>query len=187
MFFHNFKYSLKTLFKNRMLIFWTFAFPIILGTLFNMAFKDIESSEQLDIIDIAIVENEQFNNNEMYKEIFNNLSDKNNEDRLFNINYTTKEEASKLLEDEKVSGYLIYEDGFKIFVKTSGINETILKTVTEEIKGLLNTPINLSKDESFFILSPSKEVVYSQEELSKFVIECTTTLSDKYDGRIYDS
>ena len=134
MFFHNFKYSLKTLFKNRMLIFWTFAFPIILGTLFNMAFKDIESSEQLDIIDIAIVENEQFNNNEMYKEIFNNLSDKNNEDRLFNINYTTKEEASKLLEDEKVSGYLIYEDGFKIFVKTSGINETILKTVTEEIK-----------------------------------------------------
>jgi len=134
MFFHNFKYSLKTLFKNRMLIFWTFAFPIILGTLFNMAFKDIESSEQLDIIDIAIVENEQFNNNEMYKEIFNNLSDKNNEDRLFNINYTTKEEASKLLEDEKVSGYLVYEDGFKIFVKTSGINETILKTVTEEIK-----------------------------------------------------
>ena len=134
MFIHNFKYAFKTLFRNKALIFWTFAFPIILGTLFNMAFKDIESSEQLDIIDIAIVENEQFNNNEMYKEIFNNLSDKNNEDRLFNINYTTKEEASKLLEDEKVSGYLIYEDGFKIFVKTSGINETILKTVTEEIK-----------------------------------------------------
>lgn len=134
MFFHNFKYSLKTLFKNRMLIFWTFAFPIILGTLFNMAFKDIESSEQLDIVDIAIVENKQFNNNQMYKEVFNNLSDKNNEDRLFNIDYTTKEQASKLLEDEKISGYLIYEDGFKIFVKTSGINETILKTVTEEIK-----------------------------------------------------
>lgn len=134
MFFHNFKYSLKTLFKNRMLIFWTFAFPIILGTLFNMAFKDIESSEQLDIIDIAIVENEQFNNNEMYKQVFNNLSDKNNEDRLFNINYTTKEEASKLLENEEISGYLVYEDSFKIVVKTSGINETILKTVTEEIK-----------------------------------------------------
>ena len=71
MFFHNFKYSLKTLFKNRMLIFWTFAFPIILGTLFNMAFKDIESSEQLDIIDIAIVENEQFNNNEIVQFLYN--------------------------------------------------------------------------------------------------------------------
>ena len=54
MFIHNFKYALKTLFKNKMLIFWTFAFPIILGTLFNMAFSDIEKSEKLDIIDIAL-------------------------------------------------------------------------------------------------------------------------------------
>lgn len=134
MFIHNFKYSFKTLFKNKMLIFWTFAFPIILGTLFNMAFKDIENSERLDIIDIAIVDNEQFNNNKIYKEVFDNLSDKNNEERLFNIEYVTKEEANKLLEEEEISGYLVYEDSFKITVKTSGINETILKTVTEEIK-----------------------------------------------------
>lgn len=63
MFVHNFKYALKTLFRNRMLIFWTFAFPIILGAFFNMAFSDIENSEQLDIIDVAVVENEDFNNN----------------------------------------------------------------------------------------------------------------------------
>ena len=55
MFIHNFKYAFKTLFKNRMLIFWTFAFPIILGTLFNMAFSNIENSEKLDIINIAII------------------------------------------------------------------------------------------------------------------------------------
>ena len=55
MFIHNFKYAFKTLFKNRMLIFWTFAFPIILGTLFNMAFSNIENSEKLDIINIAIM------------------------------------------------------------------------------------------------------------------------------------
>ena len=30
----NFKYSLKTLFKNKALIFWTFAFPIILRNIF---------------------------------------------------------------------------------------------------------------------------------------------------------
>ena len=55
MFIHNFKYAFKILFRNRMLIFWTFAFPIILGTLFNMAFSNIENSEKLNIIDIAIV------------------------------------------------------------------------------------------------------------------------------------
>ena len=45
MFYHNFKYSLKILLKNKSLIFWTFAFPILLGTLFNMAFSNIEKSE----------------------------------------------------------------------------------------------------------------------------------------------
>ena len=49
MFIHNFKYILKALFKNKMLIFWTFAFPIILGTFFNMAFSNIENSEKLDV------------------------------------------------------------------------------------------------------------------------------------------
>lgn len=134
MFIHNFKYSFITLFKNKMLIFWTFAFPIILGTLFNMAFKDIENNEQLDIIDIAIVENEQFKNNKIYREVFNNLSDENNEERLFDIQYVNLEEAKKLLEEDEISGYLLYENEFKITVKSSGINETILKTVTEEIK-----------------------------------------------------
>ena len=67
MFIHNFKYSLKTLFRNKALIFWTFAFPIILGTFFNMAFSNIESSEKLDIINIAIIKNDDFNNNEIFK------------------------------------------------------------------------------------------------------------------------
>ena len=56
MFFHNYKYSLKTLFKNKGLIFWTFLFPIILGTFFNLAFSNIENSEKLSIIDIVVVD-----------------------------------------------------------------------------------------------------------------------------------
>lgn len=133
MFIHNLKYSLKTLFKNKMLIFWTFAFPIILGTLFNMAFKDIESSEKLDIINIAIINTEEFKKNKMYKEIFDNLSDENNQDRLFNIKYVNLEEAQNLLNDNEIDGFITFTDKFKITVKSSGINETVLKTVTDEI------------------------------------------------------
>ncbi len=90
MFIHNFKYAFKTLFRNRMLIFWTFAFPIILGTFFNMAFSNIENSEKLDIINIAIVDDEDFQNNEILKESFETLSDEKNEDRLFNTKYTSE-------------------------------------------------------------------------------------------------
>ncbi|MCI8961721.1 MAG: ABC transporter permease [Clostridia bacterium] len=134
MFIHNFKYALKTLFRDKMLIFWTFAFPIILGTFFNMAFSNIENSEKLEIINIAIVENDEFQNNELYKQAFKTLSDEKNEDRLFNTKYVTEEEAKQLLEKDEITGYMILEeDNPKVVVTTSGINETILKYVVEEI------------------------------------------------------
>jgi len=133
MFIHNLKYSLITLFKNKMLIFWTFAFPIVLGTFFNLAFKDIEKSEQLDIIDIAIVQTEEFKNNETFKESFKVLSDEKNKDRLFNIEYVSEKKAKKLLEEDEITGYLLFKETPKVVVTTSGINETIFKYVTEEI------------------------------------------------------
>ena len=134
MFIHNFKYAFKTLFKNRMLIFWTFAFPIILGTLFNMAFSNIENSEKLDIINIAIINNDDF---------------ENNEDRLFNTQYTTEEKAKELLDNGEIVGYMkLKEDKPILTFATSGINETIFKYVTEEIEQTSDIIKNLSETET---------------------------------------
>lgn len=134
MFIHNFKYSLKTLLRNKMLIFWTFAFPIILGTLFKVAFSNIENSEKLDIINIAIVQNEEFENNEVFKTSFEKLSDENNEDRLFNTQYTTKEEAKDLLNKGEIIGYMeLKQDKPVLTFVTNGIDETVFKHVAEEI------------------------------------------------------
>ena len=117
-----------------MLIFWTFAFPIILGTFFNLAFSNIENSEKLEIINIAIVEDENFQLEKNIKEAFKTLSDEENEDRLFNTQYISEEKAKELLEKDEISGYLKIEDSKpKVVIKTNGINETILKYVTEEI------------------------------------------------------
>ena len=149
MFIHNFKYFLKTLLKNKMLIFWTFAFPIIVGTLFNMAFSDIENKEKLDIIDIAIVENENFNSRPLFKEIFKLLSDTKSNDRLFNIEYTTIDNAKELLDNNKIIGYLLLDDKDKIVISNNGIKETVFKQVVEEIteyEKVINTVSNNQKD-----------------------------------------
>lgn len=144
MFIHNFKYAFKTLFRNKMLIFWTFAFPIILGTLFNMAFSNIENSEKLNIIDIAIVDNSEFQKDEAFKESFEFLGDEKNEDRLFNIKYTDEETAKRLLNDEEITGYLVLENSKpKVVVITNGINETIFKYVTEEISQSIDITKNV--------------------------------------------
>lgn len=134
MFLHNLKYTLKTLFKNKMLIFWTFAFPLILGTFFKMAFSNIEKSEKLDVIDIAVVNDSNFENNAIYKETFKTLGDEENEDRLFNIKYVNLDEAKEMLDNKEITGYLVIENDIpKIVISSNGINETIFKSVTEEI------------------------------------------------------
>ena len=56
MFIHNLKYTVKILFKNKVLIFWMFAFPIILGIFFHMAFENIEKDEALQVFDIAVID-----------------------------------------------------------------------------------------------------------------------------------
>lgn len=134
MFIHNFKYSLKILFKNKMLLFWTYVFPLVLGTFFYLAFSSIEENEKLDIIDIGIINNNEFIENEIYKNAFKELSDENNKNRLFDIKYIEKEKAKKLLEENKITGYLEIKEGSpKITIKENGINETIFKYIVEQI------------------------------------------------------
>lgn len=142
MFIHNFKYSFKTLLKDKSLVFWTFAFPIILGTLFNMAFSDIGKNEQLKTIDIAIIENEEFNNNIIYKSTFETLS--SGENQLFNTVYTNKSSATKLLEDKKIIGYLELNNEPLITTNKNGINETVFKYVVDEIEETNSIITNLS-------------------------------------------
>lgn len=171
MFWHNFKYTIKTMFRNKMMIFWTFAFPIILGTFFNMAFSNIESSEQLDIIDIAIVETNEFKTNEVYKKTFETLSDEKNEDRLFDIVYINEDGAKELLVSDEIAGYIKFTDKSEVIVNSNGIDETILKYVVEEI----------GEQESIYasvIEEEMKEVNPTPEMMGFFYQQLSSKISD---------
>lgn len=114
-----------------------------------MAFSNIENSEKLDIINIAIINNDDFENNEAFKTSFEELSDENNEDRLFNTQYTTEEKAKELLDNGEIVGYMkLKEDKPILTFATSGINETIFKYVTEEIEQTSDIIKNLSETET---------------------------------------
>jgi ABC-2 type transport system permease protein len=133
MFYQNLKYSLKILLRNKALIFWTFAFPIILGLFFNLAFQNIEKKEQLQVIDIAIINSNDYNNNKIVKESLNELTKGKN--KLFNIKLTDEKTSKDLLKNNKIIGYLTFkEDQVNITVKNSGVEETILKQVLEQIQ-----------------------------------------------------
>lgn len=98
-----------------------------------MAFSNIENSEKLEIINIAIVENSEFEEKTIFKQSFEALSDEENENRLFNTKYVSEEEAKKLLENEEITGYLILGETGKVVMQQNGINETIFKYVVDEV------------------------------------------------------
>lgn len=161
MFYQNLKYSLKILLRNKALIFWTFAFPIILGLFFNLAFQNIEKKEQLQVIDIAIINSNDYNNNKIVKESLNELTKGKN--KLFNIQLTDEKTSKDLLKNNKITGYLTFkENQVNITVKNSGVEETILKQVLEQIQTnskIINKTIEkeISKQ-----VATNKEINYEQ-------------------------
>lgn len=157
MFLHNFKYTIKTLFKSKALIFWTYAFPIILGTFFSLAFSDIENSEKLDIIDIAIVKTEEFNNDLIYVETFNKL-----DDDIFDIKYVNEDKAKSMLENDEITGYLILKDVPKITVKGNGINETVFKSVVDEIYSTRKMVDTIGTSEVNNLIQNGKEINFDR-------------------------
>lgn len=146
MFIHNLKYTIKTLFKNKVLIFWTFAFPIVLGLFFNMAFSNIEKDEKLQVFDIAVVNNNAFQKEKIYQDALKKLE--HGKDKLFNIKYVSQKKANKLLNNSDIKGYIIFKnDKPEVVIKENGTYQTIIKFVITEINQNKIMIENLSKKE----------------------------------------
>lgn len=154
MFKHIFINRLKMLLRTKATIFWTLVFPIILATFFNLAFGNIAEEEKFEPFNIAVIQNENYENEVNFKALVEALS-ADGEDKMFNVQYVkNKEEADKLLDDNEIKGYLEVEDlavlehtenqsintnqnhnakqnNIKIIVKENGTTQTILKSIVD--------------------------------------------------------
>ncbi|MBR6166199.1 ABC transporter permease [Candidatus Saccharibacteria bacterium] len=132
MFFHNYKYALKTLLKNKALVFWTLAFPFILAIFFNLAFARLHDYDQFEPFDIAIVRDDAYNNEQTFAAAFKTLT--SGDERMFKAKYVDFDEADKMLDEEKVEGIVYVKDGqAHVKIKGNGTNQTVLKMTTEQV------------------------------------------------------
>lgn len=164
MFWHNYKYRLKCFIRDKENMFWTLLFPLILATLFNMALSNISSAESFKEIKIAIVENKKY---EDYSD-FNNAitaaalgNDGSNSKKLFNISYVSKEEGEKLLENNKIEGYIYFDEKINLVVKESGIYESIIKSFLDDFQQSRSTIVNI--------------ITINQNSMSQNLIESVST------------
>lgn len=142
MFSHIYINRLKCIIRDKQMMFWTLLFPILLATLFNMAFANISSSEQFTKIKIAVVQNLEFKNDKNFQEALNSVSNSNkdaNTSNLFKVSYTSKSDADLLLENNKIDGYIYFDNGLQLIVKNSGLNQTIIKGFLDDYKQTSST------------------------------------------------
>lgn len=133
MFLHSFKYAFKTLLKCKALMFWTLAFPFILATLFNLAFARLHDYEVFDAINIAVVDDDAYRENEIFKETITSLSE--GDKKIFNTEYTDQDKAEQLLGDEEIDGYIYIKDDIPhVKIKQNGTNQTVITTAVSEIE-----------------------------------------------------
>ncbi len=129
MFTHIFYYRLKCIFNDRITLFWTLAFPLLLATFFNLAFSNLSSGEKFRPVTIAVVDNSAWQENKNFRQVMNEVS--NGEDRLFNLNVVSADEADKLLLDYEISGYILVDESISVVVNGSGMNQSIIKSFVD--------------------------------------------------------
>ncbi len=128
MFLHCLKYELKTSLRARDLIIWLILFPIVLGTLFKIAFGSIyEKNTLFRSIPAAVVETADNNGFRTAAEAVST-----GDSPLLALTYTDEQTALDLLKNKEISGILYAGDTVTLTVGGSGIQESILKSFVEQ-------------------------------------------------------
>lgn len=140
MFFHLLKYKLKALFREKDLLGWIFAFPIVLGTFFYLSFGTIMQSDDYDFSPVPIAYVTESGADETFDGILEELGTES-DDQLFQITKTDMTKGEALLKEGEVDGIIVSvqdkalqgaaSQNISVVVSGKGLNQTIIKSFLE--------------------------------------------------------
>ncbi|MDO4556242.1 MAG: ABC transporter permease [Lachnospiraceae bacterium] len=123
---HLMKYRLLQMTRNKVLMFWSLVFPIILATFFNIAFGSV-NSDQMGRIPVAVVEKtSQSGDTQLsyFTEMLNQL-----DGDTLEVNYMTEKQAKKALREEEVDGIYYVGNELSLMVAKNDIGPSILESL----------------------------------------------------------
>ncbi|HOV40288.1 MAG TPA: ABC transporter permease [Oscillospiraceae bacterium] len=120
MFFDIFKCRFKSLLREKSGFFWTLAFPLILSTLFFLAFSNLNKIDKFEKIKIAVADIQKAGDG--FNAALRNSG-------LFEVSQMDLEQAKKLLSEGDINGYIKCKSAndFELFVQKSDFEESIIK------------------------------------------------------------
>jgi len=144
-------------------MFWTFMFPILLATLFNLAFANLSSSDNFKKVNVAVVQNEELDQNPAFTQALDGADD------LFVVKYTTQDEAAALLSDHDIDGYINFDTDLNLVVNQSGLNQTIIRGFLDDFKQSSSTITTIATQKPSALENGNLEGISSRAEYLKAV------------------
>lgn len=165
------KYMFLTLLRDKSTLFWFFAFPLVLGTMFHFAFAGLGIDESFEAIPIAVViegdtssfermlspdiaaglsesfaSTDSFSPDSLVRGLFDSLSEPG-DDQFLEVTYASWEEACALLQKKEIYGIITAD----LSAMSDSINTRIASDGTE-------TAANFSETAALLHLSVSAEM-----------------------------
>lgn len=127
---HLFRYRFKCMIRNKVLIFWTFLFPLVLTTLFGTVLAHAYDTEGFQTISIAVLDTPYYQKDQALQEVLSSV--KSGDQKMFDVQVVSEDQAKSLLKDGKISAYVEDSDQLHVFVYSNGLHQTITQTFFDE-------------------------------------------------------
>lgn len=131
MFWHLYKYRIKSFLHEKEELFWSLCFPLILCLCFVVGFSGInEKAWTFHSIPVAIVYEQE---NTSFKTTIESISKDDSQGEPFlKVTECTYDEAKTLLTDKDVDGIILVDDEISLIVNNSDINQTALQSFVNQ-------------------------------------------------------
>lgn len=202
MFLHNLKYNFKILTHNKPLLFWNFIFIIAMSIFFRLTFSNVYNTETFSTLNVAVIKNDEYQKDQYFSHVISKLEkinlgsstidtekDTTNPQKLLQISYVnTVKEADALLENKQVIGTIEIKNLQPILkFKSTGIRETILKKIIEELLDKRTLYNNLLSEIRPQITQQIDQSINSKiKELNQNILSFNSIFSKKLDYTIIE-
>lgn len=139
---HLIKYRGKTTLRERTTLFWSFIFSFILGTLFYLAFGNMNTMP--DTMRAALVMEDEGTEAVMLKTILHMIGGA--DDGLIKIEDMSREEAEKKLKKDEISGIFFAGKEAELLVAENGVEQSVLQAILEQFQSRVNFFSDVSEE-----------------------------------------
>ena len=123
-------YRLKRLLRMKQLFFWSIIFPLLLGTVFKVAFSDATNKDWgFATIPVAVTTEVGGAQDEAFISFLKEM--KNGETAFFAVEECDRETAEAMLSGGDVSAVIVTGEETKVILRENGLNSTVVKTVVD--------------------------------------------------------